>query len=64
MPFKGHYSRAGTLVHEASHFIDVVGTDDYTYDFDKAHELAARPYRAIKNANNYKFFSENVNNRK
>lgn len=63
MPFVGHFSRAGTLVHEATHFSDVLGTDDYTFEYDDAHELAATPEWAVNNANNYKFFSENVNNR-
>ena len=57
----GSYSRAGTLVHEGTHFKEIADTQDYEYDPDAVHQLAVNtPLKAIRNANNYRFFSENT----
>lgn len=55
--------RAGSLIHEATHFPDVLGTEDYTYNFAECHELAAEPTKAMMNANNYKFIADNRDGR-
>ena len=63
-PFTGHLSRAGVLIHEASHFLDVAGTKDHSYEYTDSHQFAVtNPEIAVNNANNFKFFSENVEGR-
>ena len=58
-PDTGENSKAGTLVHEMSHFKVVANTDDDEYGVEKCKVLAAEnPRSAIKNADNYEFFSE------
>jgi len=57
----GTDSRAGTLIHELSHFEIVAGTDDHVYGQSEARELAkTSPDQAIDNADNYEFFAENT----
>ncbi|KAK7037551.1 hypothetical protein VNI00_011043 [Paramarasmius palmivorus] len=57
----GADSRAGTLVHEASHFEITAGTDDHAYQRGPAQELAEEnPDVAINNADSYEYFVENV----
>lgn len=54
------YSMASTLVHEASHFNAVAGTDDIAYGPAACKRLAQNsPDKAAKNADNYGFFSIN-----
>ncbi|KAF7310185.1 Peptidyl-Lys metalloendopeptidase [Mycena indigotica] len=54
----GSDSRAGTLIHEASHTI--AETDDFEYGKDGAADLAVRnPAEAIANADNTEYFAEN-----
>ncbi|CAE6468963.1 unnamed protein product [Rhizoctonia solani] len=56
----GTNSRAGTLVHEQSHFAVNGGTDDHVYGSVSAHSLAmAAPDQAIDNADNHEYFAEN-----
>lgn len=56
----GTDSRAGTLVHELSHFTALVGTDDHAYGQRAARELAQNdPTTAIDNADNFGYFAEN-----
>ncbi|CAE7080821.1 unnamed protein product [Rhizoctonia solani] len=56
----GTDSRAGTLVHEQSHFIVNAGTDDHVYGSLSAHSLAvSNPDQAIDNADNHEYFVEN-----
>lgn len=58
-PNVGRDSKAGTLVHETSHFNVVAGTDDYVYGASGAHNLALTdPARAINNADNHEYFAE------
>ena len=60
-PNTGTDSRAGTLVHESSHFNVVAGTDDWAYGQTAAHNLAnSNPKHAIDNADSHEYFSENT----
>lgn len=56
----GRDSRAGTIIHEVSHFTVVAGTDDHVYGQSGARALAiSDPNRAIANADSYEYFTEN-----
>lgn len=58
-PALGRDSKAGTLVHEMTHFNVVVGTDDYVYGATGAHNLALTdPAKAMDNADNHEYFAE------
>lgn len=60
-PLTGTDSKAGTLVHEMSHFNVVAGTDDHAYGQSAAKSLAASdPTRALDNADNHEYFAENT----
>jgi len=60
-PATGTDSKAGTLVHEMSHFTVVAGTSDYAYGQTAAKRLAStNPKRAIKNADSHEYFAENT----
>jgi peptidyl-Lys metalloendopeptidase len=60
-PSTGTDSKAGTLVHEMSHFTVVAGTSDYAYGQSAASRLAStNPKRAIANADNHEYFAENT----
>ncbi|MEQ1765440.1 MAG: M35 family metallo-endopeptidase, partial [Pyrinomonadaceae bacterium] len=60
-PALGTDSKAGTLVHEMSHFSVVAGTSDYAYGQMDAKRLANNtPKRAINNADNHEYFAENT----
>lgn len=60
-------SRAGTLIHELSHFKSLVGTHDIFSYRDECLK-AARPILhgdqnlTIQNANNYEYLAEDINN--
>ena len=57
----GTDSRAGTLIHEMSHFNAVAGTDDHVYGQSGAKSLAlSNPDNALDNADNHEYFSENT----
>jgi hypothetical protein len=57
VPDEGPDSKAGTMVHEHSHSSG--GTDDLEYSRDLCERLArSNPGKAIKNADNYEFYSE------
>ena len=59
-PMTGTDSKGGTLVHEMSHFTVVAGTDDWAYGQSAAANLArTNPTRAVDNADNHEYFSEN-----
>lgn len=60
-PTTGTDSKAGTIIHELSHF-DVLGnTDDIVYGQSGAKSLAiSNPTQAIKNADSHEYFSENT----
>jgi peptidyl-Lys metalloendopeptidase len=60
-PLTGTDSKAGTLVHEMSHFDVVAGTDDVVYGQSGAKALAiSDPNRAIRNADSHEYFAENT----
>jgi len=60
-PLSGTDSKAGTLIHEMSHFNVVAGTDDVVYGQAGAKNLASTdPNLAITNADNHEYFAENT----
>jgi peptidyl-Lys metalloendopeptidase len=60
-PDTGTDSKAGTLIHEMSHFNVVAGTDDYVYGQSGAMSLAiSNPDNAADNADNHEYFAENT----
>jgi peptidyl-Lys metalloendopeptidase len=60
-PLSGTDSKAGTLIHEMSHFDVVAGTDDVVYGKTGAMNLASTdPNAAITNADSHEYFAENT----
>ncbi len=60
-PLTGTDSKAGTLIHEMSHFNAVAGTDDIVYGQAGAKNLAATdPNGALNNADSHEYFAENT----
>ncbi len=60
-PNTGTDSRAGTIVHETSHFDVVANTDDNAYGQTAAKNLArTNPARAVANADSHEYFAENT----
>ncbi len=60
-PLIGTDSRAGTLIHEMSHFTIVADTDDHVYGQAAASNLAnTNPTNAVDNADNHEYFAENT----
>jgi peptidyl-Lys metalloendopeptidase len=60
-PSTGTDSKAGTIIHETSHFNVVAGTDDWAYGQSAAKSLAiSDPNKAIDNADSHEYFSENT----
>jgi len=60
-PATGTDSKAGTLVHETSHFTVVAGTSDYAYGQTACKRLATKtPNKAINNADSHEYFAENT----
>ena len=60
-PLTGTDSKAGTLVHEMSHFNVVAGTDDVVYGQSGCRNLAdSDPNQAIQNADSHEYFAENT----
>ncbi|WMS88281.1 M35 family metallo-endopeptidase [Pleionea litopenaei] len=61
VPTTGTDSKAGTIIHEISHFNVVAGTDDIVYGQSGAKALAeSNPSDAIKNADSHEYFAENT----
>ena len=59
-PLTGTDSKAGTLIHETSHFNVVAGTDDHVYGQTGARNLAiSDPASALDNADSHEYFAEN-----
>ncbi|KAG9118947.1 hypothetical protein FRC07_006270, partial [Ceratobasidium sp. 392] len=57
----GAHSKAATIVHEFTHFLDYGGTKDHAYGPTAAKALArSSPARAISNADNHEFFAVNI----
>ena len=60
-PTTGTDSKAGTIIHEVSHFNVVAGTDDVVYGQSGAKSLAiSDPNKAIQNADSHEYFAENT----
>ncbi|GHA00565.1 hypothetical protein GCM10008090_06790 [Arenicella chitinivorans] len=60
-PQTGTDSKAGTIVHELSHFVVVADTDDHVYGQAGARNLAdTNPAQAIQNADSHEYFAENT----
>ena len=60
-PSTGTDSKAGTLVHEMSHFNVIASTDDWAYGQTAAKNLAkTNTTRAIDNADSHEYFAENT----
>lgn len=60
-PLAGTDSKAGTLIHEMSHFNTVAKTSDWVYGQSGAMNLAITdPAKAITNADNHEYFAENT----
>lgn len=60
-PLHGTDSKAGTLIHEMSHFTVVTDTDDWVYGQSAAQNLAnTNPTNAIDNADSHEYFAENT----
>ncbi|KFN42877.1 M35 family metallo-endopeptidase [Arenimonas oryziterrae] len=60
-PNTGTDSRAGTIIHETSHFDIVANTDDVVYGQSGAKSLAiSNPNDAIRNADSHEYLSENT----
>ncbi|HEY6065712.1 MAG TPA: M35 family metallo-endopeptidase [Thermoanaerobaculia bacterium] len=58
-PALGTDSKAGTLVHEMSHFDVVANTNDYAYGQAACRKLATKsPKKAIHNADSHEYFAE------
>ncbi|EUC60629.1 peptidyl-lys metalloendopeptidase [Rhizoctonia solani AG-3 Rhs1AP] len=59
-PMEGTDSKAGTIVHEASHFTKYGGTADHAYGQGACRDLARNdPNRAAMNADSHEYFAEN-----
>jgi peptidyl-Lys metalloendopeptidase len=59
----GTDSRAGTIIHEMSHFDAVAATDDVVYGQSGAKSLAiSDPDQALNNADSHEYFAENTPN--
>jgi len=60
-PTTGTDSKAGTLVHEMSHFNVVASTDDNAYGQSACKNLAiSNPTKALDNADSHEYFAENT----
>ncbi|KAH7341106.1 peptidyl-Lys metalloendopeptidase [Rhizoctonia solani] len=60
-PTTGTDSKAGTIVHEQSHFTVNGGTEDVVYGQTLAKNLAkSNPSQAIRNADSHEYFAENT----
>ncbi len=60
-PNAGTDSKAGTIVHELSHFTVVADTDDWAYGQTAAKNLArSNTKRAVDNADSHEYFAENT----
>ena len=60
-PTSGTDSKAGTLIHEWTHYNDTGTTSDHQYGKTGAGTLAlSNPTQAVDNADNYEYFAENT----
>ncbi|CAE6442538.1 unnamed protein product [Rhizoctonia solani] len=59
-PMEGTDSKAGTIIHEASHFPEYAGTSDHAYGQGACRDLSRNdPNRAAMNADSHEYFAEN-----
>jgi peptidyl-Lys metalloendopeptidase len=59
-PTAGASSKAGTFVHESSHYTVNGATEDHVYGYDPCLALAiSSPANATSNADNHEYFAEN-----
>ncbi|KAF8598692.1 zincin [Ceratobasidium sp. AG-I] len=59
-PLEGTDSKAGTIIHEASHFPEYAGTADNAYGQNACRDLARNnPGSAVMNADSHEYFAEN-----
>jgi|GEM_PF-1544664 len=57
----GSDSRAGTILHEVSHFNEIGGTADHAYGaYDVSNLALDNPVRAVNNADSIEYFAENT----
>lgn len=60
-PLDGTDSKAGTIIHETSHFYVVADTDDNAYGHTACKNLANNnPAQAVANADSHEYFAENT----
>lgn len=60
-PMNGTDSKAGTIVHETSHFYVVASTKDHAYGQSSCRTLATNdPGKATMNADSHEYFAENT----
>ncbi|KAI9154723.1 Peptidyl-Lys metalloendopeptidase [Paramyrothecium foliicola] len=60
-PAGQHRNQWDTIIHEAGHFRDVLGTTDYGYGVDYGKQFAREdPEKAVKNADNHARFAVEV----
>jgi peptidyl-Lys metalloendopeptidase len=60
-PTSGTDSKAGTFVHEMSHFITTANTNDWAYGKTACMSLAqTNPTEALDNADSHEYFAENT----
>ncbi|KAG8774696.1 hypothetical protein FRC12_001863 [Ceratobasidium sp. 428] len=60
-PTLGTNSKAGTIIHEATHFDVLAGARDFGYGHTETMALAKRnPAQAVMNADSYEYFAENI----
>jgi len=58
LPGVGYNSRAQTIIHEGTHFIQVLNTEDHAYGQEACKALAKKnPANAVINADNNAFFA-------
>ena len=59
-PMTGTDSKAGTIIHETSHFDVTAGTNDWAYGQSACKSLAiSDPNRAVDNADSHEYYAEN-----
>jgi len=57
----GTDSRAGSLIHESTHFANTISTSDYAYGQKACKRLAESDWeKAVENADSYEYFAENM----
>ena len=54
-------TRAGTIIHEVSHFTQIAGTDDHCYSRGVCADMARTDVRsAVRNADSFQYYAEDV----